>query len=380
MRSPAERRRILLLTTSLAQGGAETVVAQLAAGLRSANCSVTVVSMLEPTAFVYELENAGVLVVSLGMTRNRPNLAGLALFWSYVRRFRPHLIHAHMYHASILARLASLLLRIPAICTVHSEVECSHKNTSGRFRELIYRVTDAAATCTTAVSERVCRRYVENRIVPANRIRVINNGVDLERFRPNTEARDRARASLLWQNNFVWLAVGRLELAKDYPSLMEAFRDVYRRFPSASLAIVGEGQLRSTVDQLIDRYELNSAVRLLGARSDVAELMNACDAFVMPSAWEGGPLVLLEAAACGRPMIATRVGVAPEVVVSGENGFLVASGTPAELADGMMRLMELGPNRLDEMGRLSRQKVAAQFSLRAMHDRYVRLYDEILTC
>ena len=208
--------------------------------MRASGCAVTVVSMLEPSAFVDELREVGVQVISLGMRPRRLNLRGIWRFFRYLSQFRPDLIHAHMFHASILARIARFTTGIPAVCTIHSEIECSHRRTSASLREWLYRVTDAAASRTTAVSERVRQRYVENGIVPAHRIEVIDNGVDVERFRPDVKERTQTRERLLWGGSFVWLAAGRLAIAKDYPNLIEAFHQVHRQYPHSRLAIAGE--------------------------------------------------------------------------------------------------------------------------------------------
>ena len=372
-------RKVLFLTTSLAPGGAETVVMNLALALRSSGCLVTVVSMLEPTAFVDELEAAGVTVISLGMLRNRFNFTGMWRFSQCLRRFRPDIIHAHMFHASILARVARFLTGIPAVCTIHSEIECSHrKNSASGLRDWIYRATDAAASHTTAVSERVRQRYVDSKIVPAHRIEVIDNGVDPDRFQPCPEQRQRTRIELGWRDHFVWLAVGRLELAKDYPNLIQAFQRVHADLPSARLAIVGEGRMRSWIEQAIESAGLQTAVALLGLRDDVPALLNACDALVMASAWEGGPLVLLEAGAAGRPVVSTRVGAASEIVVPGRTGLLVAPRDPASLARAMGDLMALGTETLDQMGERARRHIIDRFSLGSLHDRYRKLYEEVL--
>ncbi len=353
---------------------------QLATALRSSGNAVTVVSMLEPTAFVEELQAAGVQVVSLGMRPNRLNLRGIWRLFSHLRRFRPDVIHAHMFHASILARLARFTTGIPAVCTIHSEMECSHRKNSGSpLREWIYRATDAAASRTTAVSERVRQRYVDKKIVPAHRIEVIDNGVDTKQFCPDPIQRRRTRTSLHWDGSFVWLAVGRMALAKDYPNLIEAFRKVHLEFPATRLAIAGDGPLRPQIEELIDRQGLRSAVSLLGFRSDVSQLMNACDAFVMSSAWEGGPLVLLEAAACARPLVATEVGVAPLIVIPAKTGILVPPRNPADLSKAMGQLMNLPASQREQMGLMARREAVERFALGSVHRRYQNLYEGMLT-
>jgi glycosyltransferase involved in cell wall biosynthesis len=118
---------------------------------------------------------------------------------------------------------------------------------------------------------------------------------------------------------------------------------------------------------------------LLGLRDDVPNLLNACDALVMASAWEGAPLILLEAGAAGRPVVSTRVGAAPEIVIPGRTGLLVAPRDPASLARAMNELMELGPETLNTMGEQARRHVIDRFSLDSVHDQYRKLYEQVLT-
>ncbi len=367
-----------MLTPSLARGGADTVVVQLAKAMRDRGAVVSVVSMLPPTAFVRDLENAGIEVMPLEMTAGRLNIRGVVRFLAFVRAFRPDIIHGHMFHASILARMAQVLLGTTAICTIHNEIECSDRKSSGWLRERIYRITDAACRRTTAVSERVRQRYIRDNIVPSHRIEVIGNGVDMNRFQPCAEQRDRARAALPWRDSFVWLAVGRLELVKDYPTLIHAFRSVHAQSPSTRLAIAGEGRCRGEIEQLIKQFSLGGAVSLLGLREDVPELMNACDAFVMCSAREGGPLVVLEAAAVGKPVVATRVGMTSEAVVHGRTGLLVPPGDARSLADAMNALTHLDPGSIGQMGEDARRHVTERYSLDSVHQRYARLYEQVL--
>jgi len=355
-------------------------VTQLATALRSSGNAVAVVSMLEPTAFVDELQAAGVQVVSLGMRPGRLNLRGIWRFFSYLRQFRPDVIHAHMFHASILARVARFTTGIPAVCTIHSEIECSHrKNSASPLREWVYRLTDAAASRTTAVSERVRQRYVDKKIVPAHRIEVIDNGVDTERFCPNADQRHRTRTRLEWHGSFVWLAVGRMAIAKDYPNLIEAFRRVHLELPASRLAIAGDGPLCPQIQELLACHGLQSAVSLLGLRSDISQLMNACDAFVMSSSWEGAQLALLEAAACARPLVATEVGVAPLIVIPGKTGILVPPRCPADLSKAMGQLMNFPASQLEQMGLMARREVVERFALGSVHRRYQNLYEGMLT-
>lgn len=371
--------RVLLLTSSLAQGGAEVVVKQLALALRRTGRTVGVVSMKPPSAFVTELEAAGVMVISLGMKAGPSVFTGVARLLRCIRSFRPHLIHAHMFHASILARFVTLIVGTPCVCTVHSEIESSHNRKSAFLREWIYRLTDPACTITTVVSSRIRERYVRKRITPRVRIRVIENGINPEHYQPCPKTREEVRAALGCNDCFVWMAVGRLENPKDYPTMIRAFGELRKQWTSSRLVIVGEGRLRGEVDELIRRADLQSSIVLLGARTDVPDLLNGCDALVLSSEWEGGPLVLLEAGAAGRPAVATDVGAACQIVIPDETGFLVPPRDYIALSRAMERLMATPSRLLVEMGNRARAHVVERFSLPRVHERYASLYEEVLT-
>jgi glycosyltransferase involved in cell wall biosynthesis len=373
-----QSRKIVLLTVSLAQGGAEAVVVQLAKALRSIGWRVSVVSMLTPEAFCGELKAAEINVVSLDMKAGRLNIRGLARFLAYLWRFRPDIVHAHMYHANVLARLIGALTSLKVVCTIHNEKESSRRKDTARARERIYRLTNWACSRTTVISEVVGRRYVRDGVIPADRLEVIPNGVDINRFRNAPVLRKRLRTALGWRHDFVWLTIGRFELAKDYPNLIRAFERARREKAEARLVIVGEGRLRQEVEAMIAVSGLQESIQLLGFRSDVPDLINACDAFVLASAWEGMPLVLLEAAACGRAVVATTVGAAPELVIPEGTGYLTPPRNAEALSRAMVEVMSLKAEERDRLGRLGRERVMRSYTVSAMTGSYARLYDQLL--
>ena len=168
--------------------------------------------------------------------------------------------------------------------------------------------------------------------VPKTKIRALPNGIDTQAFRPEASVRVAERRALGLQDKFVWLAVGRLDEAKDYPTMLQAFSKVVKGFPKALLLIAGAGPLEGNVKHLAVKLGLEKRVRFLGLRRDTSVLMNAADAFILSSAWEGMPLALLEASATGLPVVATAVGGVPEIVIDEKSGFLTPPEDPAALA------------------------------------------------
>ncbi len=247
--------RVLLVVTTLAFGGAETQVARLATELKSQGWTVAIACLVAPTAFTAALTEKGIEVHSLDMRRGVPDPRALLRFRSLVRRFRPDIVHSHMVHANLFARIARLFCRFPAlICTAHNLRETSEKGGSTWHKELLYRATDFLADTTTIICRAAFRRYVRVGAVPAKKLQVIPNGVDTEVFSPSMESRAAARNSLHLNPRFVWLSVGRLVKQKDFPTLLRAFQQLDQA--DSILLIVGSGPLEAELRNECDRLGL----------------------------------------------------------------------------------------------------------------------------
>lgn len=371
--------RLLEVITGLARGGAETQMVALALGLRARGWNVRVVSLLQPEAFVEELEGAGIPVVSLGMRRGQPSPQAVLRLAALFRRWRPHVVHSHMIHANLLARVARALAPVPVlISTAQNTLEVGRSFKTERSTHLAYRLTDFLADMTTQVAKEGYERFLRGGAARPDKLVYLPNGVDTHRFAPRPEVRQAKRQELGLGEEFVWLAVGRLEEAKDYPTLLRAFARVGERHPQTRLLVVGAGSLEEQVKRLASELGLGESVRFLGLRTDIPELMNAADAYVMSSAWEGMPMVLLEAHASGLPIVATDVGANRDVVRDGETGFLVPPKAPEVLAAAMERVMALGPGERGRMGSRGRDWVETHFALDRILDRWEELYLNLL--
>ena len=215
-------------------------------------------------------------------------------------------------------------------------------------------------------------------LAPANKIRFMPNGVEAGRYSESIGQRGEMRAKLGLGDDFVWLAVGNLREAKDYATMLEAFRKVLAAKPEARLLIAGDGPLRTRLESETARNGMARAVHFLGGRDDVPALMRASDGFLMSSLFEGMPLVLLEASASGLPIVATRVGGVPEVVVDRESGILVNSGHPATLARACLKIMNETPERRLALGAAGRMRIQSIFNLDKVVDQWQQIYLNLL--
>jgi len=274
-----------------------------------------------------------------------------------------------MFHANLLARLMRLAFPAPLIVsTLHSMAESRRDSSGTRLRDWLYRATDPLADRTVAVCQAVAERHVASGAVGRGKLRVIPNGVDTGRFRPDAARRDRLRGEFGAGGEFVWLAAGRLMWKKDYPTMLRAAA----RLRECFLFIAGAGPLEPELAALA--RELRVRAHFLGPREDVPALMNAADGLVLSSVVEGLPMVLLEAASSGLPCVATDAGGARDAVGDGETGFLAAPGDPEALASAMARLVELPGAARREMGRAARDLALARFDMGSVTSQWEELY------
>jgi glycosyltransferase involved in cell wall biosynthesis len=246
------------------------------------------------------------------------------------------------------------------------------------WREMGYRLTDRLSDVTTQVSEAGRARYVAIKAVPPDRIVLIPNGVDVSHFRRDEDLRRRARQKYLNEEKFVWLAVGRLSPQKNYPLLLRAFVSVVKIRPEAILMIVGDGPLKQQLVDYSEKLGLRHSVRFVGLHDDIVTIMNMSDGFVLSSSWEGMPMVLLEAAACEVPIVATNVGGVSEVFEHGKAGFVVPGEDEAHLADGMHKLMRLSKEERKEFGVQARERVLQKYDIEVLSGDWDALYRRLM--
>lgn len=366
-------KRIIILTTGLSYGGAETQLVRLSVGLKKRGWDVHVISMTRPQAFQDVLQAHGIALHDLKMARGVPDIRALFRFRSLIKHIRPVIIHSHMVHANLFSRVSKLLAPAPPrICTAHSIFE------GGAFREWAYRMTDPLCDLTTQVSQAGAERYVRIKAVPKHKMLWVPNGVDLSRFSFQKEQRDVLRAQMNVLNKFVWISIGRLTAAKDYPNLLHAFSKVHRQIPEAQLWVIGEGEDKQILLSLVETLNLAEHVTFLGIQENISDWLSAADAFVLSSAWEGLPMVVLEAGSVGQPVVVTDVGGNREIVKHQENGWLVPARDSDALAQAMITVMQLPPEKRIALGEQLRQFIYENYDMERILDRWEKIYEAFL--
>ncbi|MEH6707411.1 MAG: glycosyltransferase [Alloalcanivorax venustensis] len=359
--------KVLLVITSLGVGGAERLITALADRYAAAGHEVMLVRFhgeaeLRPSDPRVRLENLNMRRSPLGV------LVAMRRLRRFVRVFGPDVVNTHLVHANLLTRLLRLVTPMPRL------VSSAHNtNEEGCGRMLAYRLTDRLVDISTNVSEEAVAAFVAQGAVKPDRMLPIHNGIDTESFAYSSAARAQVRAELgLEETTPLLMAVGRLWEPKDYPNLLRAFASLDAGVVPPQLVIVGGGPLRDDLGTLADSLDVADRVRFLGVRHDVPALMSSCDLFVLSSAWEGFGLVVAEAMACRRPVVATDCGGVREVV--GDAGFLVPPRDAQALTEAMGRALRLPDEQRQRLGTAARERVVARYSLEAMAQKYLAVY------
>ncbi len=378
MNATGRRIPVLLVESGKSVGGTERVVWELATRLPRARFDVRVWLSDAPGVdeFAAALAARELPVERLAEVDSRWDVRGMLGTWSRLRAARPTILHVHHVWPAADRYLAALARAagVPHLIVTEHIVGQSHSTGQRALKRSELDRADAVTAVCGAVADTLVRDYG----VARDRVRVVPNGADLPDGAREAEAarawRERFSASLIRP---LWVVVGRLEEQKGHAVLLDALAEVWKRGLDFTLAVAGDGSLRGALEQRAAELGIGGKVRFLGALDDAGPLLAAADAVVLPSLWEGLPLVLLEALVRARPTVATAVGGVPEVMEDGVHGQLVPAGQALPLADALERFHRK-PDRATRLGRAGAELVRAEYTWKAVVDGFEAVYDEVL--
>jgi glycosyltransferase involved in cell wall biosynthesis len=359
---------VLHLSSTSGPGGAETIVKRLAPSLDSARFRSIV--CLFRRGWLYDAVTAQGMPTSVIGMNGALDLEWVRAFRRLIRKERVAVIHAHEFTANVYGSLVGQITGVPVVATVHGKSYF----TDQAKRRMAYRYVSRVSRM-VAVSEDLKQFIVARAGVAEHRVSVVYNGVDAS-DPPRAEQSRALRTSLgLDGCDHVIGAVGSLYPVKGHIHLIRALPGILRACPGTLLLLVGQGELESSLRAEVASRNLETHVRFLGFRSDVPALLSLFDVFVLPSLSEGLSMALLEAMAAGNPVVATRVGGNPELVLDADTGFLVGAESPDSISDKVVRILQ-DKALAARMGESGRRRVREKFSFRAMVDRYQGYYEQ----
>ena len=351
--------KILYVITGLGLGGAEKVVADLADQMFQRGHQVKI-AYLKGEAIVCP-QSSEIELVYLGFENLKSFRCAYQNYKKILENFQPDVVHAHMVHANIFTRVSRIFIPVPKlICTAHNS------NEGGKLRMLAYKFTNHLSDVNTNVSNEASEALIAKGAFSKNNLQTVYNGVDLNKFKNKNIKNDKCYTKIL--------SVGRFNEQKDYPNLLKAILLLKDKLLNANIKfyIAGDGELRGLIENLIHSYDIGNFIELLGKRSDIPDLLNEVDFFILPSKHEGLPTVIIEAMACQTYVIATDCGGSAEIM--GETGMLVPIQDSLALANAISNALSLSDSMIQKNNLIARKRIEDNFSLQASVNKWLEIY------
>jgi len=366
--------RVMHLTTHLNVGGISQYIYSLLKEMRQDLDFACVVS----SGGIYEERflACGVLPITLPI-RTKSVLNPKVFFAIFpliklLKKNKIDIIHAHTRVTQVLSAIVSCITGIPYVTTWHGYY-------TPRFGRKLF---PAYGRRVVAISDPVREDLVTSFGVPAAKISLIYNGIDMDEFEEKGKTADVTQDKKRWGIEGAFPVIGtvaRLVADKGHACVIKAFKTFSERYPAAKLLIVGEGKYRSRLDEMVDYYGLRSRVVFVGTVKNVARIIQLMDIFVLvPSLKEGFGLAVIEAMTLRKPVIVSRIGGLTAIVEHDRRGFIIE---PED--DGMLveRLAFLAghPEKRVQFAEAAYRYCRENFTITAMAEKMKTLYDEVLS-
>jgi glycosyltransferase involved in cell wall biosynthesis len=369
-----EKIKTLQIIPSLGYGGGQYLVVNIAKYINKEKYDVRVISLFGPLNTELEriLENENIFVYYLGKKKGL-DFKMFYKIYKILKLYKPQIIHTHL---SVLRYvLPSILInrKIIVIHTVHNIAEKEVDNVGKFIHKIAFSIRGVIPV---SISEFVKTSIV--RIYGIENIPTILNGIPVKYYQNAVINRDDWRKKEGFEKeDFIFVNIARLQKQKNQALLIEAFAEGPAKFDNCKLIIVGNGYEYNNLEKLVKLYKLSNKVFFLGIRTDIPDILNASDVFVLSSDWEGVPLSVLEAMAAGKPVVATAVGGIPELIKDKVTGILVNPGDKKALSKSMMTLFE-NKSLCQVLGNNAKNFAEKEFDIKVMIKKYEHLYEDLL--
>lgn len=369
MRKPIS---VVHFTNSNVLGGAEQHLLTLLRGMDRETFRLAVVCPEEVAEGLRSEFPGDVRLIPLSL-RHLTDWRAAAQLARLLRELSTDILHSHMFHSSLFASPIGRLCGVPVIVeTPHINERWRRGPIKGRF--IVDRVAGRFVDYYIAVSEANARYLISEKGLEARKVEIIPNSCSVRDFNPDrTAPSDLKRKWNLLDGDPVLVVLARLEPQKGHDVLLEAMPSILGEFPRTHLFLVGEGASRLALEAQTKNLGLQGSVHFTGYRKDVENWLAMADIVVLPSRWEGMPLVAIEALASGRAIVATAVDGTPEVVLDGYCGLVVPPESPAPMAAAIARLLR-EPALRRIFGQAGRQRALEHFDSSLQVERTETLY------
>lgn len=357
-----KKLKIMQIVPRFDLAGAEIMAENLSIALSDMGFDVIVVSLFDfHSAITDRLEDKNIKVHYLGKKMGF-DMSLIPKLYKLFKEYKPNVIHTHQYaikYAMIAAILKGIKIRIH---TIHNIAVKETGRMQRKANRILYKFFNVIpVSISPIVKDSIIAEYG----LKSDSVPMIYNGVDLNKCIVKTDYK-------IENDRLTILHIGRFSEQKNHKLLIESLKIIKDTFPKAVLKLIGEGELSDGIVNMVNELNLEDNVEFLGIKKDVFTYLNDADIFVLPSAWEGMPMTLIEAMGTGLPIAATGVGGVPDMIENGVSGLLTGIDS-REFADVVIKLINDDKLR-EKLGRKAKSE-AAKFSLSNMAEEYLKLYE-----
>jgi glycosyltransferase involved in cell wall biosynthesis len=373
---------VLQLIDSFNQGGSERQALQLTRLLVQSGKFKIHLASLSPEgslrSTIEDLDLGDIPSFPLNSFYDANAVKQLTRFVQWLKAARINVLHTHDFYTNVFGTTAGALARLPVRVASMRETAGMRTSTQKRVQRVAYSLAHHVVANSQAV-----RQVLIADGVPAEKVSVIYNGLDLKRLAPQTFSRAETLGLLGLDSEtdpprrFISIVANMRHEVKDHRMFLRAARRVAEVVPDAAFLLAGEGELTDSLRELAAELGIHERTYFLGRCERVAELLSVSEICVLSSKAEGFSNSILEYMAAGRPVVATNVGGAAELIREGETGYLVPAGDDEMMAARLIDLLR-DPNRSRMMGEAGKRIVEEQFSCEAQLSRTEDLYERLL--
>lgn len=362
-----KNKTVSFLIPTLGQGGAEKQVRLIAKSLANKGYDIVIITMIDNNDTI---DHPAIKLFNLGFKTGKIQISLFFKIFRLLRALNVDVLITFTYPANIAGRLLKLFLwNIRLITSIRSS------NFGSNLRELSIKYTNWIDYKTVPNSHNVALKFLRENVISRDKCLVINNGLELENSPLNSIIFSEYIKNRIGKYEFLWIAVGRFEVAKDYNNLVKACYILSSKCDIKwKLIIVGDGSLKNQINNMINDFSLNERIYLVGASNDILNLMANSNAFISSSLWEGSSNAVLEAMISQLPIVATNVGD-NSLVLNSQSNFIVSPGSPGDLAMSMIEMMNLSAEKRKIIGQLNYKYVIENYGLDKVVNEWVNILD-----
>lgn len=356
------KKKLLIVVPGLGTGGGEKLALDLASNIDKNKFDVSMMSLLPRRGMLFEkvAEENKINVIYLNKKLGIDIFVILQVFKT-IKQFKPDIINTHLQVVPYILPSVIFFRIKKKFHTVHS-VAC--KESTGLLKFIMKFAYKVCGFVPVAISDYVKQTICNEYKIKEDKIPCIYNGIETKKI--YTNQRDK-------NQEIKFITIGRMQNEKNHKLMINAFAEVCKERNNITLTILGDGVLRTDIEKQINQYGLGNKVFLKGIVNNVADELNKSDIYIMSSNYEGLPLSILEAMACGLPVITTKAGGVVDIVKDYENGLLVEVENKMQLINAMKKLIDDSELR-ERMGKVSLE-YSRKYDISECTKSYERLYE-----